>query len=330
MEENRYPFKISFVIPVYNAEKYLKECLDSVVCQLNGNELILVDDGSTDSSGQICDDYACSYDSISVLHIENHGVAYARNLGVSQAEGEYIVFLDSDDYINKEFSDYFTQQSMNADVIFFPVRKQYGSKSFVPMGDGLKKERLANQPASAVLDFIAHCPKFPASPWGKLIRRDFLNRCQIRFPLNIGHEDYDWTYSLLQYSESYDFFDEGLYTYRQVAGSRSNMQNPKNLQAHIDLMERWMQAYVPGTFRIHLNAYLAYQYAVTLPFWGSLVAEQRKLYVTRMNQYQHLLRFGKTKKTKMVHALVLILGIEKSACLLYRYVCIRNKRLELQ
>ena len=327
---NLYPIKISFVIPVYNAEKYLKECLDSVVSQLEGNELILVDDGSTDTSGQICDAYAVSNESILVLHIENHGVAYARNLGVSRAKGEYIVFLDADDYINRDFSSRFAEQALDAELIFFPVRKQYGEKTFVPMGDELKKDRLANQPADAVLEYIASCPKFPASPWGKLVRRDFLSRNQICFPLDVGHEDYDWTYSLLRYCQNFDFFEEGVYTYRQITGSRSSMQNPENLQAHVTLMERWTQMEVAGEFRVHLNAYMAYQYAMAIPFWGSLSAQLRRVYREKMKQFQYLLSFGKTRKLKAIRAAVFLLGAENAAILLYRYVYMRNKRLGSQ
>lgn len=324
------PTKISFVVPVYNAEKYLKDCLDSVVCQLERNELILVDDGSTDSSGQICDAYAATWDSVFVLHIQNHGVAYARNLGVSRAVGEYIVFLDSDDYINKDFSDCFSKQTMEADLIFYPVRKQYGEKTFVPMGDGLKKDCLENQPTCAVLDYIASCPKFPASPWGKIVRRDFLHQHQIRFPMNTGHEDYDWTYTLLQHCKSYDFFEEGLYTYRQLPVSRSSMKNPQNLQAHIELIERWVQKEVPTEFRAPLNTYLAYQYAMACPFWGSLPKAQRKLYLAKMKQLQYLLCFGKNRKMKLIRTAVLLFGSENTGRLLYGYVHIRNKRLGSQ
>ena len=200
----------------------------------------------------------------------------------------------------------------------------------MPMGDGLVKDRLAKQPASAVLEFIAHCPKFPASPWGKLVHRDFLIRNQIRFPLDVGHEDYDWTYSLLRHCKKFDFFEEGVYTYRQITGSRSSMQNPKNLQAHITLMEQWSRMEVAGDFRVHLNAYLAYQYAMALPFWGSLLPEQRRVYRGKMKQFRYLLSFGKIRKIKLIRTAVWLLGAENTACFLYRYVYMRNKRLESQ
>ena len=89
---------ISVIIPVYNVEKYLHRCLDSVIEQTYKNlEVILIDDGSTDHSGEICDDYAAKDVRIHVIHQENQGVSAARNKGLDNVKGEYITFVDSDD-----------------------------------------------------------------------------------------------------------------------------------------------------------------------------------------------------------------------------------------
>lgn len=99
--------KISVVIPVYNSEKYLKSCLDSVICQSHRDlEIILIDDGSTDKSGEICDDYAKSDDRMIVIHNENRGVSAARNIGISVSTGDCIHFLDSDDYLDDDAYEY--------------------------------------------------------------------------------------------------------------------------------------------------------------------------------------------------------------------------------
>ena len=94
---------LTVVIPVYNVEKYLKRCVESVLVQEWHNyDILLVDDGSTDSSPQICDDYVKAYDFISVIHKENGGLSEARNTGISHAKGDYVYFTDSDDWLEPQ------------------------------------------------------------------------------------------------------------------------------------------------------------------------------------------------------------------------------------
>ena len=100
--ENKNRFLISIIVPIYNAEKYLVECLESVVNQTYKNfELILVNDGSTDSSKEICEKYAQEYGNIIFINKDNTGVSDSRNIGLAKANGDYIIFLDSDDYLDK-------------------------------------------------------------------------------------------------------------------------------------------------------------------------------------------------------------------------------------
>lgn len=95
--------KLSIIVPVYNADKYLKRCIDSILSQtISDFEVILIDDGSEDSSPQICDDYAHNKDNVMVVHQKNQGVSVARNVGLKNASGEYIGFVDADDYIHPE------------------------------------------------------------------------------------------------------------------------------------------------------------------------------------------------------------------------------------
>lgn len=95
--------KVSIIVPVYNAEKYVERCLRSLLEQTYGNtEIIIVDDGSTDGSGQICDAFALKYDKIKKVHVENSGVSAARNRGMDEAEGDFFAFVDADDYLEKD------------------------------------------------------------------------------------------------------------------------------------------------------------------------------------------------------------------------------------
>ena len=110
---------ISFVLPVYNVEQYLVECIDSILNQtVSAYEIILIDDGSTDGSGQICDEYAEKNDLIKVIHKKNAGLGMARNTGIENASGDYIVFIDSDDYIANDYIEYLQNELANKDLDF--------------------------------------------------------------------------------------------------------------------------------------------------------------------------------------------------------------------
>ena len=98
-------YEYSLIVPVYNAEAYLEGCIESILKQKGLFELVLVDDGSTDSSGMICDLYAQKYEHIKLFHRENSGPAAARNFGLDNATGKYVVFVDSDDYISEDLTE---------------------------------------------------------------------------------------------------------------------------------------------------------------------------------------------------------------------------------
>lgn len=326
MENSHHPIKISFVIPVYNAQKYLRECLDSVVVQLAGNELILVNDGSTDSSGRICDEYAAKHAAIKVLHTDNNGPSHARNLGVDNAHGDYIVFVDSDDYINSDFVHNFEHAGLSADVIFYPVKKLLITGQLIPMGDGICIENTRNLKPSEVLSHISNCPKFPASPCGKLVRLDFLKKHRIHFAFNRICEDYDWTYQLLEYAQTYDFFPGGLYTYRQAPQSRSAIGNSKSVEDPLAILTSWEKRNVPNSFRRMLDRFLAYEYAMILPFYGALPKKEKDIYRHEMHRCAYLLRFGRSRKLKCIRLASTVLGIDLTAQILYLYINRRNKR----
>lgn len=317
---------ISFIIPVYNAEKYLHPCIDSVLHQLINGELILVDDGSTDSSGKICDAYACENQKIKVFHTENRGPSHARNFGVDKAQGDYIVFLDSDDYINSDFARNFECANISADVIFYPVEKLLMNGQRIPMGDGICIENTRNLKSSEVLSHISYCPKFPASPWGKIVRLDFLKKHQIHFAFNRICEDYDWTYQLLQYAQSFDFFSGGLYTYRQIPQSRSGRGGSRSVEDQLVILSSWEKRNVSKAFRPQLNAFLAYEYAMLLASYGSLPRKEKKRYRHEICRCAYLLRYGKSRKLKLIRLVSQVFGIDLTAQILYVYIRCRNKR----
>ena len=127
---------ISFIVPIYNVEKYLNECVDSILSQdFEDYEIILIDDGSTDNSGAICDEYARRYENIIVKHKLNGGLSDARNAGIELANGKYVLFVDSDDYIGKNsisaIVNCLNEQKKTIDVVFLDACLQACGKLFL-------------------------------------------------------------------------------------------------------------------------------------------------------------------------------------------------------
>lgn len=186
---------ISVIIPVYNSEKYLHKCIDSVLSQTYQDfELILVNDGSTDKSGAICDEYALKDERVKVFHKENGGVSDARNRGIDNAKGEWIVFIDSDDWVNKNYLKELIEDIKEKDVDFV-IHGDLGNSNIY---NTLKNEE------KVVLMFNKHDVfenlKISRNgyPVSKIYRLDIVNRFFIRFPLGINlHED---TMFVMQYT----------------------------------------------------------------------------------------------------------------------------------
>lgn len=178
--------KVSVILPVYNSEEYLEKCLDDILTQtLNEIELICVDDGSVDSSLKILKDYAEKDNRIKVLHKENGGAASARNMGIDQASGEYLSFLDSDDLFEKDMLEkaYNNASGRNIDVLIFRGDK-YDSKNekFLPMEYSIKKNQLPDKNPFTYRDIKEHVFTFAVGwAWDKLYKREFVINNRLRF-----------------------------------------------------------------------------------------------------------------------------------------------------
>ena len=160
---------ISVIIPVYNAEKYLCRCIDSILAQTYKDfELLLIDDGSKDSSGTICDEYAAQDARVRVFHKENGGVSSARNVGLDHARGEWITFVDSDDYIEENFLRSF-EGNLDADLVVGNMEICEDGKLPSDIGAHIVPGKYS--PIQSVLKGNLTNHAFCA-PWGKLFRKD--------------------------------------------------------------------------------------------------------------------------------------------------------------
>lgn len=231
--------KISIVVPVYNVKSYISRCIDSLVCQTYNNlEIILVDDGSNDGSGDICDEYSVKDNRIKVIHKLNGGLSDARNKGIEQATGDYLLFVDSDDWIALNTCQLIHDmaQKHNADVVVFGVKNVFESGKIVfgrKCYHGITDKTLC---IKALITNIAYSGIYNYA-CNKMFSRSLFEK--IRFPLGKLAEDQDVIYRVLHKSKRIYVSDLHLYNYyRRSSSITSNQYYPKLIQ---DRHELWVK-----------------------------------------------------------------------------------------
>lgn len=221
--------EISIIVPVYNVEKYIRRCLDSILTQTFTDwECILVDDGSPDNSGMICDEYAAKDSRFKVIHKENGGQAIARNMALDIVIGEYIAFVDSDDCIHKNYLDtlYHNAVTHNAQI------SVCGYRDFT---DNIPSDISVNTAltVSNGKDFLTHCfmdniPKKPWVLWDKLWHRSCFEN--VRMPEGRINEDNAVVYKILYETQTIvDCSDEMYYYFYNTSGTVNQTFRKKNL-----------------------------------------------------------------------------------------------------
>ena len=209
--------KVSLIIPVYNVENYIEKCLDSVINQtLKDMEIIIVNDGSKDSSKQKIEKYLKKYPTIKYLEKENGGLSDARNYGMPYATGEYVAFLDSDDYVEKTIYEemYNLGKKENADMVECDFVWEYPNKKREDIGEiyNTKKEMIEKGHVVA---------------WNKLIKREILEKTNIKFPVGLRYEDMEFFYKLVPYINKVSFVKKCMVHYVQREDSIANTQNSR-------------------------------------------------------------------------------------------------------
>lgn len=224
----------SIVVPVYNVEKYIGQCIESLVSQTYENiEIILVDDGSTDGSSDICDEYSKADKRVRVIHKQNEGVSKARNIGVDVARGRYIMFVDSDDFLSDKDviqNAYDILKIDDADLVLFGYTKYYPDINAFRSGSRFSKANIISGTISEMI--IADL--YAISPCCKIIRKSLIDINQIVFQSDVISEDMEWSLRLALYVKRISVLKTDCYIYRQRDNSRSHTLSEKSI---LDLEE---------------------------------------------------------------------------------------------
>ena len=232
--------KLSVVIPVYNIEKYLPKCLASVICpELSDYEIIIVNDGSTDGSLKICEEYAAKYPQlIRVITTENSGLGAARNVGLDHAAGDFILFLDSDDYLSPNaLSEMFELLDKDFDMLFFDIRSVNEEGKLLRYYHGCSVEGVFSLESFPELLF-----EMP-SAWNKIYRRSLFTENGICYPPRVWFEDMYVTPKLYTLAGKMISVHRPWHNYLQRSGSITNSKNAERNREIIPAVNAMLDAY---------------------------------------------------------------------------------------
>ncbi len=296
----------SIIIPVYNVEVYLSQCLDSILCQsFSDFELILVNDGSKDSSLEICQQYKQKSPQIILIDKENGGLSDARNTGLKTAKGKYIIFTDSDDYwqgkqVLEDLSNLISKT--NPDIIiheesrFFAendVNCKYNQR-FIKNKSGKFEDEALN---------LVYYDLYVASAWDKIIKREILIENQLFFPVGRKSEDIEWCGKLMHYIKTFSIYSKSFYVYRQARqGSITTTVSAKHIEDVYEMVKDGMNSQKTESEVLNkaIENYWACNYVVILKDFYVLSSETKKQIWHDLISWKYLLKKGRNIKVDKV------------------------------
>lgn len=310
--------KFSIIVPVYNVEKYLDECVQSVISQTFTDwELLLVDDGSPDGCPAMCDNYAALDTRIKALHKKNGGLSDARNYGLDNACGEYAVFLDSDDYWGQANA----LERLNADmkpetdVILFGCTdfNMFTGESFVSRSN-YNHELIAKGNISEILHYLLSSKQLPGGSTVFAFKRDIVEDNSIRFKVGVQDEDYDFVLGVFLNAKSIAAIDDPFYMYRHGrADSITGRANIKMIYGIEYTLNKWLptaENYPDEVLKADLLNYLAFMYSTGFVLCGRMEKKMRRESLKIMNKYKSVLKYSYWKKATITKYAIKIIGTE--------------------
>lgn len=313
--------KFSVIVPVYKVEGYLEQCVESVLQQTYTDfELILVDDGSPDRCPEMCDDFSQKDSRIKVIHKKNGGLSSARNAGLDIATGDYVVFLDSDDFWNDEnaLQEVYDKAKFGTDIIIFGCTDwDIHTNKKVVSRSSYNQEIMQSNDKNMILHYLLSEKKLPGGSTVFMARRKIIERNSIAFKEGINAEDYDWVLEVFLNADSFAAIDNPFYTYRKGRiGSITTVPNMKTINGIIYTVEKWIEkanTIDNETIKRDVLNYLAHIYTTGVVMLARLKGEDKKMATKRLKVYEDVLEAAYWKKTKAVRFSVAIFGYRITA-----------------
>lgn len=326
--------KFSVIIPVYNVEKYLDECVNSVLAQdFQDYEIILVNDGSTDNSGKKCDVYAEKYSQIKVVHKENGGLSDARNFGIKEAQGDYLIFLDSDDFWKgknrlSEISS-ITENQNQPDIIFYGITQFFDGQTHIELNTFPIFSETLTSDFQKDFEYLVENLIYKVTGCDKIIKRNIIINHQLFFPKGKLHEDVAWCYDIIPHIKTYGIYPACFYCYRRGReGSITYKLGEKSVMHIIDIISERVKNY--SVLKEERNTFLyLWRYIVTIVLIVNILSKENlKKYYPKVKEMSSLLYPIPKKitfKQKIKFLGYKILGIRLAGKLEYKLRKILNK-----
>lgn len=279
---------VSVVVAAYNVERYIEKCIKSLIGQTYQNlEILLIDDGSTDRSGKICDQYAKIDSRIRVIHKENGGLSDVRNIGLLQAAGTYLMYVDGDDFVSENFvgAAVSCAEKHRADVVIFDFEE-------IEEDTGRRDRWSMKIPRDTVIN-VKQMPKVltvTPSSWNKLYRLDFFRNTGLTYPLKRNYEDLTMNPRLLVNAVRIVYLQsEPLYNYILRDGSIMRSRNFEKSYwqrkaAIEDVLSYFRDQGIYETFQKELE-YLAFEHAFFVPIKEILISDPKSPYLRKFREY---------------------------------------------
>lgn len=315
---------VSIIVPVYNVELWLNKCVDSILEQTYKNiEIILIDDGSTDKSCEICDEYLNKSNKVRVFYNEHKGVSYSRNCGIKNSRGKYIMFIDSDDFINnskvlEEFIDIL--ETEESDFIYTSYcRFDDGKENIVTenLPINIKNDEIKCKSGVEIMSLLISKNSFHHAPYLKICKRELLVENDLFFKEGIYHEDAEWTPKLFYYSKKISIYSEPYYMRRMRENSIMTTKNERikakkindRLNVAYDLIKFFYILPEGNEKEVIINDFVRM-------YWGDLMVITNLKNKDNINsccnivkKTRKILKNGKEKKYKFANIIINIIGV---------------------
>lgn len=319
---------LSVIIPIYNVERYLHQCVDSVLCQRFDNmEIILVNDGSPDSCPQICNEYAEKYPFIKVLHKENGGLSDARNEGLKAASGEYVIFMDSDDWWNTNVSVKTmleeARKKPEIDMFLFYAYDYIEGEGFFQRDEHRNFKNIDVSSVKAYYQSLLNNGNMEVSANTKILRRCFLIDNKLFFTPNLLSEDNEWMMRVLRKAKRIDKIEEPLYLCRMGrADSITNTINKKNIVDLLSIVQGSIDYYAK-----HDNDIKEQEFCFASYLWFCALGLANRLNQEELQEVKPLFKktssvcaYSNSKKTKLSNTVYKICGFNLTVKILGAYL----------